>query len=203
MDKPLTELRKAPAQERAAATFDAILDGAAHILREGGASALSTNKIAARAGVSIGSLYQYFPNKQAIARALIERHIKRAEDARPPVLDDPRASAAVVMRAAVDWHFDMHRMDAKLAHALRELALALLPAEEQQRLARLREERVARTVVRLMGDASQARRERAAFLMDVCLHAVAENTMRRRPNWLTSDAFRNEVAALLGTYLQP
>lgn len=197
MDKPLTDLRKAPAQERATATFDAILDAAAHILRDGGAGALSTNRIAARAGVSIGSLYQYFPNKQAIARALIERHVKRIEDARPGVLDDPDASADVVMRAAVDWHFDMHRMDATLAAALRELAAAVLPAEELERLAVLRRARVERTVTRLVGEATAERRERAVFLVDLCLGAVAQETMRRHPDWLASSAFRDEVATML------
>jgi AcrR family transcriptional regulator len=202
MDKPLTHLRKAPAQERAAATFEAILDAAAHILREEGVQALSTNHIAARAGVSIGSLYQYFPNKQAITRALIERYVKRVEHMRPPILDDPHAAANTVMRAAVDWHFEAHRMDAKLAQAMRELASALLPIEEQARLAALRKERVARTVTRLIGDDAEVRGKQAAFLVDVCLRAISNETMRQHPGWLTSDAFRVEVSALLAGYLE-
>ena len=65
--------RKKPAQSRAAFTVDAILEGAANILEHHGLEAYTTNEIAARAGVSIGSLYQYFPNKDAVTIALIER----------------------------------------------------------------------------------------------------------------------------------
>lgn len=203
MTNPLTNLRKAPAQVRAAATFDAILDAAAHILRDGGARALNTNRIAARAGVSIGSLYQYFPNKQAIARALIERHIQRTEARRPAVLDDPHASAAAVMRAAVDWHFDAHRMDPRLAQTLRDLASALLPPEEQQRLAALRRELVGRTVARLIHEGPAARKAHAAFVVDVCITAVAGEALRRHPDWLSSDDFRAEVSTLLERFLRP
>ncbi len=62
--------RKLPTQSRSKATVDAIIEAATHILREQGLQALSTNKVAEMAGVSIGSLYQYFPNKDAIMVAL-------------------------------------------------------------------------------------------------------------------------------------
>src|SRR5580698_3835386 len=65
--------RKTPRQKRSVATVGAILDAAARILEKQGFDAYSTNAVAARAGVSIGSLYQYFPGKDAITRALIER----------------------------------------------------------------------------------------------------------------------------------
>jgi len=63
--------RKKPTQSRSKVTFDAVLQAAAHILAAGGYDALNTNAIAERAGVSIGSLYQYFPNKKAIVTGLI------------------------------------------------------------------------------------------------------------------------------------
>ena len=66
--------RKTPRQERARATVDAILMAAAHILKNEGSGHLTTNRIAEVAGVSIGSLYQYFPNKVAVVAALRERH---------------------------------------------------------------------------------------------------------------------------------
>lgn len=69
--------RKAPRQKRAQATVDAILDAAAELLVDNGYDKTSTNKIAQRAGVSVGSLYQYFPNKEAITLALVERHTER------------------------------------------------------------------------------------------------------------------------------
>ena len=65
--------RKTPRQQRSAATVAAILEAAAHILEEEGFDGYTTNAVAARAGVSIGSVYQYFPNRDSVTRALIER----------------------------------------------------------------------------------------------------------------------------------
>ena len=63
--------RKQPTQSRSAATVSAILEASAHILERDGLAKLNTNAVAALAGVSIGSLYQYFPGKDALLAALI------------------------------------------------------------------------------------------------------------------------------------
>lgn len=65
--------RKRPQQGRSQATYDAILEAAARILENEGRGALTTNRVAERAGVSIGSLYQYFPAREAILAELICR----------------------------------------------------------------------------------------------------------------------------------
>lgn len=62
-----------PRQDRAQATFDAVLEATARILRQHGIAALNTNRIAERAGVSVGTLYGYFPDKAAILVALARR----------------------------------------------------------------------------------------------------------------------------------
>jgi AcrR family transcriptional regulator len=68
--------RRIPRQVRAEETVAAILEGAAQVLEAGGLAAFTTNAVAARAGVSIGTLYQYFADKQAILRAIGERELK-------------------------------------------------------------------------------------------------------------------------------
>ena len=68
--------RKLPRQSRSASTVQVIVEAAARLLERGGASGFNTNSVAEIAGVSIGSLYQYFRNKDAIVRALIERQAK-------------------------------------------------------------------------------------------------------------------------------
>lgn len=73
--KPRLEPRKPPVQRRSKATVEEILAAAVHIFEAYGYSAGTTNRIAERAGVSVGTVYQYFPNKEAIAVALLERHI--------------------------------------------------------------------------------------------------------------------------------
>ena len=69
-----TEPRKLPNQARARATVTAILDATARILAEDGFEAVNTNRVAEVAGVSVGSLYQYFPNKGALVGAVAVRH---------------------------------------------------------------------------------------------------------------------------------
>ena len=71
----VVQARKEAIQGRSKATVEAILRAAAHILVRTGYEATTTNRVAVEAGVSIGSLYQYFPNKEAIVSALIDRHL--------------------------------------------------------------------------------------------------------------------------------
>ena len=73
--KPPYAMRKQPRQQRAAATVNAILEAAARILVDTGYATASTNRIAERAGVSIGSLYEYFPGKEAIFAELRRRQM--------------------------------------------------------------------------------------------------------------------------------
>lgn len=68
--------RKRPRQDRSQATVEAIFQAAAHIFGEFGFEAATTNAIAERAGVSVGSLYQYFPNKRVLLNALHERRFE-------------------------------------------------------------------------------------------------------------------------------
>jgi AcrR family transcriptional regulator len=68
------DARRQPQQSRAQATVEAVLEATAQVLFSDGWEALSTNRIAKHAGVSVGSLYQYFPNKQAIVRELMSRY---------------------------------------------------------------------------------------------------------------------------------
>jgi AcrR family transcriptional regulator len=77
MDKPHLEARKAPKQARSLATVQAILTAGARVLAQESLAGFNTNRIAEVAGVSVGSLYQYFPNKAALAVALIEQERER------------------------------------------------------------------------------------------------------------------------------
>ena len=74
--RPLTKPRKHASQERSRATVDALIEATARILVKEGFDSASTNRIAEQAGVSVGSLYQYFPGKEALVAAVIARHRK-------------------------------------------------------------------------------------------------------------------------------
>jgi AcrR family transcriptional regulator len=100
--------RKAPLQRRSAETVAVILEAAARILERHGFEGFNTNAVAERAGVSIGSLYQYFPNKDALLSGLIEREcqpllsraeqVARSNSCRSGLRDYIRASISHQMR---------------------------------------------------------------------------------------------------------
>jgi AcrR family transcriptional regulator len=111
--------RKSPRQARALATQDAIIEAAAHIIAKGGLAAFNTNAVAERAGVSIGSLYQYFPNKDALMVALIEQsqqqQLARVKGAVAMVGD---ADLETIVRMLVRAAQQHHRDDPLLASAI-------------------------------------------------------------------------------------
>jgi len=92
----VVKLRKTPSQARSAWTVDLILQAAAQVLEARGEDALTTKTVAERAGVSIGTLYQYFPNRDAILMALAEGEVQRIRermralfDRHPDYREDP------------------------------------------------------------------------------------------------------------------
>lgn len=88
--RPQTKtMRKVPRQQRSRAMVDAIVEAATRILGRRGWAAFTTNEVAHEAGVSVGSLYQYFPNKLALAEAIRQRHLQTVLTALSNVSDSP------------------------------------------------------------------------------------------------------------------
>lgn len=119
--RPLTKPRKNASQERSRATVDALVEATARILVREGFDKASTNRIAEVAGVSVGSLYQYFPCKEALVAAVIVRHrheIMRtvrgelADAMNQPVEQAVRTLVAVAVKA--------HRVNPRLHRVLAE-----------------------------------------------------------------------------------
>ncbi|WP_372661954.1 TetR/AcrR family transcriptional regulator [Hydrogenophaga sp.] len=73
--------RKQAQQARSLVTVDAVFEAAIQVLLSEGVPRLTTTRVAERAGVSVGTLYQYFPNKQALLYAVLQRHLSRVGDA--------------------------------------------------------------------------------------------------------------------------
>jgi AcrR family transcriptional regulator len=119
--RPLTKPRKVASQERSRATVDALIEATARILVKQGFDKASTNRIAEVAGVSVGSLYQYFPSKEALVAAVIERHQRK-------IMQTVRNELAEVLvqpveksvRKLVDIAVKAHRVDPKLHCVLAE-----------------------------------------------------------------------------------
>jgi AcrR family transcriptional regulator len=111
--------RRQPVQRRAQVTVDAMLDAAVRILRRSGVAAITTNRIAEVAGVSIGSVYQYFPNKHALFVALHERHIAQVDAVIREHLDSSDGeNLAHLVGSMLDAMIKIHTVDPELSELL-------------------------------------------------------------------------------------
>jgi AcrR family transcriptional regulator len=119
--KPLTKPRKHASQDRSRAKVDALVEATARILVREGFDKASTNRIAEKAGVSVGTLYQYYPGKEALVVAVIERHdqeiMQVVHDALAEVASQPIEQA---VRRLVVAAIEAHRVDPKLHRVLAE-----------------------------------------------------------------------------------
>jgi AcrR family transcriptional regulator len=197
--------RRQPRQQRARQTVDAVLDSVARLLERRGAHAITTNRIAETAGVSIGSVYQYFPNKQAIYVALLARHLEEIErivEAKLAVHEGGSLEKRIraLVEAMVDAHahqpalYDLlfaqvpHRTEADLRHEIRMRAAfhsAIAPRSEERPRARGRARDVDRTLFVLMN----------------MVEALSHAAVLRRPAGLSLAAATDEAVRAVLAYL--
>jgi AcrR family transcriptional regulator len=117
--------RRIPQQARAQDTVELIFEATARILQRGDRVALNTNAVAEHAGISIGTLYQYFPNKEAIMVAMARREIESdrlaVTKAISGALDDPSTKPA---RVAINRLINLHRTNQKVRRIIFQTHLA-------------------------------------------------------------------------------
>lgn len=114
----LPQPRRIPRQSRSRALVEAILEATARVLSERGYAGTNTNLVAERAGVSVGSVYQYFPHKDSLVTALHERHAQHMHAAMVSALADSqpldlRGKLAAIVHAWLAAHLvdpELHRV---------------------------------------------------------------------------------------------
>ena len=205
--KPSTKPRKSASQQRSRATVDALVEATARILVREGFDKASTNRIAEQAGVSIGSLYQYFPGKEALVAAVIDRHnqatMRLVRDALAEVARQPVAQA---VRRLVTVAIEAHRIDPRLHRVL---------SEQIPRTGRLQDveafNREAHALLRAWleahrGELGATDLDLAAFLCASSIEAVAHNAVLHRDGAFSatgSGMLVDETTRLIVGYLQP
>jgi len=166
--------RKLAKQSRSRATSAAIVEAAARILETAGADGLTTNRIAERAGVSIGSLYQYFPDKKAVLAALLRREWEdleaRIREAGADT-DDPRAAISRIVDIALAHQFARPRLALELEYLERGLDLD----DEMAALASRLAEAVERAVAAYRPDTDATA---AADVVTICRALINEAALR-------------------------
>jgi AcrR family transcriptional regulator len=194
--------RKKPTQARSRATFEAIIEGGAQVLVEDGFHQMTTNSIAERAGVSIGSLYQYFPNKEAIVASIVERFAERQFELLVHGLQEiANAPLEDVVRHLVNAMFEAKQAEPELNRVLVEQ----LPPIGQLDVMRDWTEQACQMIEMAL----QTRRdevevedlEMAAFMMVTACHGIMHSTLLDRPRLLDSEEIREHTARMMLQYL--
>ena len=198
--------RKSASQERSRATVDALVEATARILVKDGYDKASTNRIAEVAGVSIGSLYQYFPSKEALIAAVIERHQQElmrtvrgelGEIFAQPVEEAVRKLVAVAVKA--------HRVDPRLHRVLAEQIPRVGQFEKVEMFSRENFVLFRRYLERHRDEIRVADLELASFVCVTSIEALAHNAVLHRSKRLTDDAMEalvDEVVRLVIGYLK-
>jgi AcrR family transcriptional regulator len=197
------KVRKLPRQLRSRATVEAIFQGALQVLEKAESPDASVQDIADRAGVSVGSVYQYFPSKESLVNGLLAFHLKdRMEEFEKHVAAvqalPPEEAARTLVSNWVQAMAPRLRIERALARAfVRVGSLASLTEYDGVMLAAM--ERYLRS---LEGKIRPVDPAMAAFVVSNALRAAVLLAMVQRPEYLGSEAFTEELIHLVTSYLK-
>ena len=193
--------RRKPRQVRAELTRERILTAAAHVFAEYGYAAGTTNRIAEHARISIGSLYQYFPNKDAILAELLVRHIDRGVWTQADQLDLSAGSLEAMVRALVRDAIDNHSDDPQLLRIMiEEASFSPELLDTIDRHGRIRVGQVRDLLTRHpdvhVGDVDTAA-ELILFTVEMNTHKIMAD-----PRTIVVETFENELVDMVTRYLR-
>jgi AcrR family transcriptional regulator len=198
--KPATSPRKLPKQERSKFLVEAILDATSRVLVRDGYDDTTTTRVAEAAGVTIGSLYQYFPSKEALVAALVDRHlasITATLDSLVPLAATTPLPDVVAM--FVRAHLALHAVDPALHRALLEKVPALdrRASTIATRTAVAIRIRALLMLHRIPGDL-----DLISFLLVGLMDGLVQTAILDRPDLLSSPTFATELTSLITRYLR-
>ena len=194
-------VRRRPKQRRARQTVDAVLDAVVRVLKREGVQGVTTNRIAEVAGVSIGSVYQYFPDKQAIFVALHQRHIDQIDRmVESKLVEHASSSLDDLMRAMIEGMIDAHSGDPELyqllatevphrAEGTRDFAVRLHGAFRLALSSRMQELQKGRDLDQLV------------FVVTHMVESLSHGALFRRPPGLSLAVAKAEVVRAVLAYL--
>lgn len=194
--------RKQPRQARSVAMVDAILDATARVLVRESYARASTNAIAEAAGISVGSLYQYFPNKDSLITALHARHVRHVHEEFARILDKPEPSTLAqavkdIIHAVVEAHRvepSLHRIiESEVPHLVRHAAGDDTHAEFR--------ETILRFIRRYRDEIAVKNAKMAAFMVGEIVHAVVHAAVIDEPEGIGIAAVERETVKTVLAYL--
>jgi len=198
---PLLDPRKTPVQARSAVTVDAILSATIQVLLAEGQERLTTTRVAYRAGVSVGTLYQYFPNKKALLRAVLERHLDEVVSSIERACREYRSCSLDEMASGVITAF----LEAKMKSVRTSAALYAVAADvDGNRIAREAGRRTCDALASMLasGTAELATEPmRLAELLHGAMTGIARRLIESPTPHKLHESYRAELIRMVSAYL--
>ena len=196
------EPRKTPTQARSNASVQAILEATVQVLLKDGRSKLTTTRIAARAGVSVGTLYQYFPNKSSLLQALLREHLDSVAAAVEAACAAAHGDSLAGMAEALTSAF----VQAKFRNIEASTALyAISDDVEGKRIASDMHVRVTRAMSAMLRTARHGiipHPETAAATLLSAMAGVSRTILEQEVTRSTMPTLHKELAVMVGAYLE-
>jgi AcrR family transcriptional regulator len=194
--------RKTPIQARSAVTFDAILEASLQVLIAVGKERLTTTRVAARAGVSVGTLYQYFPNKSSLLQACLKRHMAGVSKAVEQACEQHKGEGLLEMSTALINAF----MKAKMLDGRASAALYAVSSDvDGNAIAKAASTRAHRVVAGFFATAKERLNKDpdiVAAVVMAALYGVARRLLETKFPEPQADSLREELIVLVHSYLR-
>ncbi len=195
------EPRKSPVQARSAASVDAILEATIQVLLSVGKERLTTTRVASRAGVSVGTLYQYFPNKSALLQAALKRHLDEVAETVERVCREQRNHSLSRMATALISAF----LAAKMRDTRTSVALYAVSSDiDGAKMARQMAIRSHKAIAAMLATASQPLTKDAQLVASMLADAMGGVSRRLLESGAPEkhlDALRRELIFFACAYL--
>lgn len=200
--KPVISVRKQPRQARSTQLVAAILEAAVRVLVRDGAHRFTTARVAETAGISVGSLYQYFPNKEAILFRLQAEEWRQTVDELGRILVDGEVAPLERLRTAVRVFFRSECDEAAFRSALEEAAPLYSEAPEAQAHAEEGRALMQRFMKDTLPTAPARKRAFAADLIGTVMSSVGKSVSSQNRTRAEVDELAAAVSEMFCAYLK-
>lgn len=203
-DRPIAQIssRKQPKQARSTELVAAILQAAAQVLAREGAQRFTTARVAEKAGVSVGSVYQYFPNKAAILFRLQSDEWRQTTDLLRDILEDNGRPPLERLRSLVHSFIRSECDEAAMRVALSDAAPLYRDAPEAHEAKASGDVTVLRFMQEALPEVAEETRALAAELITTTLAAVAKQFSEAPRNSIEIEAYADAMADMFCAYLE-
>ena len=200
--KPVISVRKQPRQARSTQLVAAILEAAVRVLVRDGAHRFTTARVAETAGISVGSLYQYFPNKEAILFRLQAEEWRQTVDALDRILGDRDTAPLERLRTAVQLFFRSECDEAAFRSALEDAAPLYNEAPEARAHADEGRQLMLRFMKDVLPTAPPRKRAFAADVVGTVMSSVGKSVSSQNRSRAEVDELAAAVSDMFCAYLK-